>query len=156
MDAAARDMASRTPNAVMMEKSSVDEVDTNKLQQTALEHLSGLPSEHGDGVPGGTASTRQTAEVACEMQSVALRLASTWLGRCEKLDCRCGGDGEERALARASRANDRAADVDLDTIQFRLWELMETDASRVRYVVYPGRKTAQTGSSFSGPDILRT
>eukprot|EP00959_Pyramimonas_sp_CCMP1952_P172558 3605471-Pyramimonas_sp.AAC.1 len=39
--AAARDMNLRTPNAVVMEKSSVDEVDANKLRQGAVGHVSG-------------------------------------------------------------------------------------------------------------------
>eukprot|EP00959_Pyramimonas_sp_CCMP1952_P112715 2356385-Pyramimonas_sp.AAC.1 len=34
---------------------------------------------------------------------------------------------------------DKAANVDTETLQFRLWEMLETDASRIRYVVYPGR-----------------
>ena len=35
---------------------------------------------------------------------------------------------------------DRAASVDLQTVQFRLQEMMEVDASKVRYVMYPGRQ----------------
>ena len=138
--AAARDMELRTPNAVMMEKSSVDEVDANLLRQGALEHVSGRSrAEHESECRGATTGVQEGA-LAREAQSFALRLASRWSSRCERPECPCGGDRDDRALARTSRMGDRAASVDLETVQFRLWEMMETDASRVRYVVYPGRQ----------------
>ena len=77
---------------------------------------------------------------ATEAQSLVLRLARTWTSRCERPECPCGGDRDQRAVARTSKAGDRAANVDIESVQFRLWELMETDSARVRYVVYPGRK----------------
>ena len=47
----------RTPNAVMMEKSSVDEVDANRLRQGALENLSGkTPQVNGGGDAGAALS----------------------------------------------------------------------------------------------------
>eukprot|EP00959_Pyramimonas_sp_CCMP1952_P280352 5860383-Pyramimonas_sp.AAC.1 len=74
-----------------------------------------------------------------EATSVALRLASTWAGRCDRPERPCGGERDERALARTCRLGNKAADVDTKTLQFRLWEMMTTDTSRIRYVVYPGR-----------------
>eukprot|EP00959_Pyramimonas_sp_CCMP1952_P007268 152509-Pyramimonas_sp.AAC.1 len=69
-----------------------------------------------------------------EARSLALRLANTWAGRCDRLECPCGGDRDERTLARTSSMGDKAANVDMKTLQYRLWEMMETDASRIRCV----------------------
>ena len=138
--AAARDMELRTPNAVMMEKSSVDEVDANRLRRGALEHISGKTPAVNDGEKAGVASCALDVAGARETQSLVLRLASTWTDRCRRLECPCGGDRDHRALARTSNAGDRTANVDIKSVQFRLWELMETDPARVRYVVYPGRQ----------------
>eukprot|EP00959_Pyramimonas_sp_CCMP1952_P035582 745109-Pyramimonas_sp.AAC.1 len=71
----------RTPNAVMMEKSSVDEVDANRLRQGAFEHVSGRPRAANAVV--------QTGALAMEAKSFALRLASTWTGRCDRPECPC-------------------------------------------------------------------
>ena len=138
--AAADDMTLRTPNAVMMEKSSVDEVDVNRLRQGALENLSGKTPPVKACGDAGVASSVVEETGAREAQSLVLRLASTWTSRCEKPECFCGGERDQRAVARTSKAGDRAANVNIESVQFRLWELMETDLTRVRYVVYPGRQ----------------
>eukprot|EP00959_Pyramimonas_sp_CCMP1952_P335521 7025337-Pyramimonas_sp.AAC.1 len=74
-----------------------------------------------------------------EAKSLALRLACTWAGRCDRPECPCDGQRDERALVRTSKMGDTAASVDTQTLQFRLWEMMDTDTSRMRCVVYPGR-----------------
>eukprot|EP00959_Pyramimonas_sp_CCMP1952_P419788 8792984-Pyramimonas_sp.AAC.1 len=107
--AAARDMELRTPNAVVMEKSSVDEVDANRLRQGAFEHVSGR-SRGGHGFPDpGANGVAPSGPLDVAPKSFALRLASTWTGRCDRPECPCGGEREERALARTCRMGDRAA-----------------------------------------------
>ena len=51
--AAARDIGLRTPNAVAMEKSSVDEVDHNKLRAGAFANLAGKARRGPDAVAVG-------------------------------------------------------------------------------------------------------
>ena len=53
--AAARDIGLRTPNAVAMEKSSVDEVDHNKLRAGAFANLAGKARRDPDAVAVGAA-----------------------------------------------------------------------------------------------------
>eukprot|EP00959_Pyramimonas_sp_CCMP1952_P294709 6163988-Pyramimonas_sp.AAC.1 len=106
----------RTPNAVMMEKSSVDEVDANRLRQGALEHVSGR-SRGGHGSPDpGANGVVQPGALDVAAKSFALRLASTWTGRCDRPECPCGGERDERALARTCRTGDRAANADMTTL----------------------------------------
>ncbi|CAK0825765.1 unnamed protein product [Prorocentrum cordatum] len=71
-----------------------------------------------------------------EERSFILRVASAWLPRCDRLECPCGGHGAARALVRTSRADERAASADMDTVQYRLWELMDPDLVRVKCVMY--------------------
>eukprot|EP00959_Pyramimonas_sp_CCMP1952_P435151 9111733-Pyramimonas_sp.AAC.1 len=61
--ASARDMDLRTPNAVVMEKSPVDEVDANKLRQGAFEHVSGRSPTAGHEGPEPGANSAAQAEV---------------------------------------------------------------------------------------------
>ena len=138
--AAARDIGLRTPNAAAMEKSSVDEVDHNKLRAGAFANLARKARRDPDAVAVGAAPCDSSVSSVDEERSFILRMASLWLPRCDKLECLCGGHGAARALARTSRADDRAASADMDTVQYQLWELMETDLSRVKYVMYPGRR----------------
>eukprot|EP00959_Pyramimonas_sp_CCMP1952_P385258 8074251-Pyramimonas_sp.AAC.1 len=80
----------RTPNAVMMEESSVDEVGANKVRQGAFEHVScGSPTAGHEGPAPGADSAAQAGASAMEAKSLALRLASTWAGRCDRPECPC-------------------------------------------------------------------
>eukprot|EP00959_Pyramimonas_sp_CCMP1952_P363461 7611315-Pyramimonas_sp.AAC.1 len=122
-----------------MEKSSVDEVDANKWRQGAFEHVSGALSGGRQSPGPGATTVVQGRALDLAAKSSALRVASTWAGRCDRPECPRGGERDERALARTCRMGDRAANIDTTTLQFRLWEMLETDATRIRYVVYPGR-----------------
>ena len=122
--AAARDLGLRAPNAAPMEKSSADEVDPNKLRAGAFANRAGKARRDPANVSEGAAASDQLVQSVDEERSGILRMASTWLPRCEKLECPRGGHGAARALARTSRADDRAASADIETVQYRLWGLM--------------------------------
>ena len=136
--ASARDMGLRTPNSVAMEKSSVDEVDPNNLRAGAFANLAGKARRDPARASEGAALGDQSVQSVDEERNCILCVASTWVPICEKLECPRGGHGAARAFARMSRADDRAASADMETVQYRLRDLMEADLARVRLRHVPG------------------